>query len=469
MDDISHKKFLINWIENNKADFYAVSDSLWERPELSMQEYFAADQITALLEKNEFSVERGVAGLPTAFVATYGSGKPVIGFSSEYDALPGLSQKKDSNVKDPAVPSAPGHGCGHNLMAMGGVMAASALKDLLKENKLECTIKIFGTPGEELCIGKTFMAREGLFKGVDVFLDWHPAHINKAGASDTNAYFNVKYHFSGKSSHGNAPWMGRSSLDGAMLMAHSIEILREHIKPGTERSATTINYAFPDVGNSFPNVVPDNTIIWIVGRMKDAELAAEVLSRVDDCAKGCAMATGTTVKSEIITATHDMIPNMKLSKVYEENMHFVGLPEFSEEDQESAKEVQRVMGAKETGFSGTIEPTALGSQPVTDASEYSWHAPTALMNFALVPCIELAGHSWTMAKFAGSEIGKKVLSAVAKVISCSAYDLIHHPEIVKESKAEFRSRLNGRTYQSLLPEGAVPDLTTNKDIMNKFR
>ncbi len=468
---MNNKKFLIDWIEENKKKFFDVSDALWENPELSMQEYFAADQLTQFLEKIGFAVERGVAGLPTSFIATatYGKGKPVIGFSSEYDALPGLSQKRDSNTKEAAVQLAPGHGCGHNLMATGGIMAAAALKNLVEKDKIDCTIKIFGTPAEELCIGKTYMAREGLFEGVDVFLDWHPSHINKAGASDTNAYFNVKYHFEGKSAHGNAPWLGRSSLDGALLMAHSIEILREHIRPGTEASASTINYAFPDVGNSFPNVVPDNSIIWLVGRLKNAELAAEVLSRIDDCAKGCAMATGTTVAAEVITATHDMIPNMTLSNIYEDNMRLVGMPEFSEQEQNDAKEIQKGLGVKETGFSGVIEPTVLGSQPVTDASEYSWFAPAALMNLALVPSVELAGHNWMMTRFAGSEVGKKLLTVVAKVLSFSAYDLLLKPEIIDVAKSELKERLNGRTYQSLLPEGSQPDLNTNKDMMEKFR
>lgn len=407
--------------------------------------------------------------MPTAFIAKFGEGTPVIAYSSEYDALPGLSQKKDSVVQEPVVPMAPGHGCGHNLMAIGGVLAAIALKEYMIENHLPGTIKVFGTPAEELCIGKPFMAKEGLFEGVDVFIDWHPNHMNRAAACDTNAYFNVKYHFSGVPAHGNAPWNGRSSLDGAMLMGHAIEMLREHIRPGTEASATTLNYAFPDVGNSFPNVVPAKTIIWCVGRMKDAELAADVLTRLNACAEGCAIATGTTVECEVITATHDMIPNMCLSKLVEENLRYVGAPEYSEKDQEEAKAIQRTMGVEETGYSGEILETVLGSQPVTDSSEYSWYAPIAFLNVALAPSADAGWHSWTSAKFAGSEVGKRVLETVGKTLALVGYDVLTKPEIIIEAKAELAKRLDGKVYETLLPQDAKPDLDTNKDIMEKFR
>lgn len=466
---MQNKKKICKWIDENKEKTFAISDLLWENPELSMQEYTASKAVSGFLEEQGFSVQRNISGMPTAFIAEYGSGAPVLAFSSEYDALPGLSQKKDSTVHDPVVEMAPGHGCGHNLMATGGILAAAALKQYMESEGLPGTIKVFGTPAEELCIGKPFMARDGLFEGVDAFIDWHPNHLNRAAACDTNAYFNVKYHFTGVSSHGNAPWNGRSSLDGAMLMGHAIEMLREHIKPGNEDSPTTLNYAFPDVGNSFPNVVPANTIIWCVGRMKDAELAGDVLQRLNDCAEGCAKATGTTVKREVITATHDSIPNLRLGKLVEENLRYVGVPDYSEKDQEAAKAIQRTMQVKETGYSKEIPETTLGSQPVTDSSEYSWYAPLAFLNVALAPSADAGWHSWTTCKFAGSEVGKRVLETVGKTLALVGYDLLHHPEILDEAKAELKERLGGRTYKTLLPDDAMPDLTTNQDMMEKFK
>lgn len=463
------KKKICEWIDNNKQQAFDISDQLWENPELSLQEYDSSKKVADYLEQAGFTVTRGVAGMPTAFVAEFGEGSPVIGFSSEYDALPGLSQKKDSTVEDPVVPMAPGHGCGHNLLATGGVLAAIALKEYMTENKLAGTLKVFGTPAEELCIGKPFMARAGLFEGVDAFIDWHPNHMNRAAACDTNAYFNVKYHFTGVSAHGNAPWHGRSSLDGAMLMGHAIEMLREHIRPGTEASATTLNYAFPDVGNSFPNVVPAKTIIWCVGRMKDAALAADVLERLTACAEGCAIATGTTVTREVITATHDMIPNMCFGKLIEENLRYVGAPKYSEEDQEAAKAIQKSMGVNQTGYTGEILETVLGSQPVTDSSEYSWYAPIAFLNVALAPSADAGWHSWTTAKFAGSEVGKRVLETVGKTLALTACDMLTKPELIEEAKAELKERLGGQVYETLLPDDAEPDLETNKDIMEKFK
>ena len=466
---MNNKKKICDWIEENKKEYFDLADFIWENPELSMQEYKAAEKLVDILRVNGFHVETGLACMPTSFVATYGEGKPVIAFSSEYDALPGLSQKKDSIKYDPVVAMAPGHGCGHNLMAVGGILSAVALKTYMSENSIGGTIKVFGTPAEELCIGKPFMAREGLFDGIDAFIDWHPNHLNRAAYCDTNAYFNVKFHFTGVSSHGNAPWNGRSSLDGAMLMGHAIEMLREHIKPGTETSPTTINYAFPDVGNSFPNVVPAKTTIWCVGRMKNAEMAEDVLDRLSKCAEGCATATGTTVTREVITATHDMIPNLQMSKVIEENLKFVGCPDYSEEDQEVAKAIQKEMGVKETGYDKKILDTELSSQPVTDSSEYSWFAPIAFLNIALSPSADVGWHSWTSARFAGSDVGKKVLETVGKVLALTGYDLIENTDIIAKAKKELLERLDGKTYETLLPEDAVPDLTTNKDIMDKFK
>lgn len=463
------KKWIVQWIEENKEQYLNIAQQLWDHPELSMQEYIASNTLAALLEKNGFLVERGVAGIPTAFVAIYGHGSPVIGFSSEYDALPSLSQKIDCNAKAPVTPGAPGQGCGHNLLSVTGILGATALKNFMKENKLEGTIKVFGTPAEELCIGKPFMAREGVFLGVDAFLDWHPAFLHRAGACSTNAYFNLKYHFKGKTAHGNSPWFGRSTLDAGMLMGHAIEMLREHIRPGNEDAASTINYAFPDVGNSFPNVVPDKTTVWCIGRFKNAELAAEVISRVDKCAEGAATATETTVEREFITATHDMIPNLVMSNAVDENLRWIGVPGYTEEEDWAAKDVQKNMGIPETGFPKKILPVALGSMPVTDSSEYSWFAPLALLNLALVPSLETGWHNWAATKFSGSSVGMKLIDTAAKILASTGYDLLTKPEIIAEAKEEHKDRLGGKSYKSLLSEDAKPDLGINRDIMEKFK
>lgn len=466
---VMEKSLLFKWIEENKEEFYSISDNIWENPELSMQEYFASEQIAKVLKKYDFQVEKGVAGMPTALVATWGEGKPTIGFSSEYDALPGLSQKKDANRQSPVTPMAPGHGCGHNLLSVGGVIAAIALKTLAVKEGICLTIKVFGTPAEELCIGKPYMAREGLFEGVDTFLDWHPSHLNRGGCCATNGYFNVKYHFKGKSSHGNAPWQGRSALDAGMLMGMSLEMLREHIPPSSPDAPTTLNYAYPDMGNSFPNVIPDKSVVWCIGRVKDGDVAAEVMSRIEDCAKGCALATGTEVESNVITASHDLIPNMNLSKLLEENLTLVGVPQFTEEEQMEAKEIQRSLGVKESGYKCVISDVEEGYQPVTDSSEYSWFAPIGFLNVALCPSIDTALHSWAATSLAGREIGKKALLVASKTLAATALDLILNPQNIEEAKLEWKERMGDRSFKTLLPTNSMPDLETNKEIMERFK
>lgn len=469
MENSKAKQFLIDSIEENSDVFCNASMEIWENPELAMQEYFAQEKLTKLLEDNGFKVEKGVAGLPTSFVAEYGEGRPVIGFSAEFDALPGLSQKNDSNFHDPVQEGGPGHGCGHNLLAVGGLQAAIALKKLMETEGIKGTLKVFGTPAEEICVGKPFMARAGYFEGLDALVDWHPGEKNLAGYKSCLAYVNVKYHFTGKAAHGNAPWMGVSALDAAMLMGHAIELMREHVDPGPEDGHTTINYAFPDRGNAYPVVVPDKSTLWVVGRFYKAEILEDVLERIRSAAEGCAKATGTTVEEEFITATHNMIPNKVIGETMDANFAIIGPPPFSEEDNRNAKEVQESIGCEPSGFRSVIEPISPGNQPVTDSSEYSWFAPMCLANVMLSPSIECSGHNWAVCRLAGSEIGMKTAVTAAKLLSLTAYDLLTDADLLNRAQEEHRQRLGGQVYKTMLPEGCEPDVNINKDLMEKFK
>ena len=463
------KKKILELLENDKESFFETSMSIWKNPELALQEYFAQEQLVKILEDNGFKVEKGLGDMPTSFVAECGSGKPVIGFSSEFDCLPGLSQNNTSTFKDPIVEGGPGHGCGHNLIAVGGIQAAVSLKKIMEETGMKGTLKVFGTPAEEICIGKPFMARAGCFEGLDAVLDWHPSELNLPGYRSCPAYFNVKYHFKGKSAHGNAPWRGVSALDSAMLMGHAIELLREHVDPGPENGHSTINYAFPDCNNAYPVVVPDKSIIWIVGRIFDSNLMQDVLRRIRDAAEGCAKATGTEVTEEFITATHNMIPNKVISEVMYDNFLAVGPPDYSEEDQNDAKEIQKSMGCNVTGYDGVIEPCSPGSLPVTDSSEYSWFAPLGILSVALSPSVECASHNWAVCYSAGSPVGMKTVLTASKVLALTAYDLLNNPELLAKAQDEFNERTGGVGYTTLLPEGCIPDITTNRDIMEKLK
>ena len=224
---------------------------------------------------------------------------------------------------------APGHGCGHNLLGVGAVGAAVALAHLMKKHKLPGTIKVLGTPAEEICAGKPFMASAGLFKGFDAIIDWHPYFLNQVLYDTCNAYFNVKYHFQGRTAHGNSPWEGRSALDAAILMGHAIELMREHIPPGEPTAANTINYTFSDVGPEYPNVVPDRSTLWCVGRFQTSAQMEPVLAQLKKCAEGAALATETKVIQEFITATHEKIPNAVLSGVMHRNLVALGTPSYS--------------------------------------------------------------------------------------------------------------------------------------------
>lgn len=460
------KKFVLDYITENNQIFHDISDKIWNYPELGMEEFEAFKLLTDLLRNNEFTVETNIAGMPTAFVATYGCGKPVIAFSSEYDALPGLSQKHEYK-QSPVFEGAPGHGCGHNLIAVGGIMAAVALKEAMKKYEFKGTIKVYGTPGEELCIGKPVMGNAGVFADADIILDWHPLDTNSAGYVLSPSYFNIKYHFKGQTCHGNSPWFGRSAFDAALLQGHAVEMLREHIKPGTsETAAKTINYTFSDCGPEYPCVVPDRTTAWYLGRFPTTEEALDVIRRIDKCAEGAAIATETTFEKEIITINREMLPNKAVSKVLYDNLVQLGEPAFAEEEKEFIKNLQSEVGEGYPTISG-IQPFGQEDIAVTDTVEYSWNAPYGMLRLALWP--SPAFHNWMITACAGNSHGKKITDKAAQVLAASAVDFISDPVLISKAKEEFAERMKGKEYKSLLPEGTPLPLNINHEVMEKYR
>lgn len=462
------KAFIVDWIEEHREQFYETADQLWENPELGMEEYESSKALQKVLEQNGFQVEAGVADMPTAFVAVWGDKGPVVGFSAEFDCLPGLSQEKDAVEKKPIIQGGPGHGCGHNLLGTGAIMAAAALKEAMIRQGIEGTIKVFGTPAEELCIGKPFMARAGCFEGVDFFLDWHPMTMNRAGFCECSAYFNIKYHFKGRTAHGNAPWHGRSALDGALLMGSALEMLREHMPPGKVDAESTLNYSFPDVGTGFPNVVPDKATIWVIGRLINADQVEDILPRVDACAQGAAAATGTTVEKEVITVTHEKIPNETISHVMYDNFERIGVPQYDEDEIQIAKALQKACGAPDTGMKMELEPVEFRSMSVTDSSEYSWFAPMELALVELAPA-GVGWHNWVVARCAAGSMGKKAMTTAAKLLACTAADMLQQPKLIEEAKAELKERLAGRTYVPLFDGETKPACDINSDAMKPYR
>ena len=466
-DTAKEKNFVISWIDDHGKDFYAYSDAIWSFAELGCEEFLSSRLLVDLLEHHGFQVEVGVGGMPTAFVARCGEGKPVIGINCEYDALAGLSQHPTPE-KTPVVEGAPGHGCGHNLLGVGSIMAAVAIKEWLAMTGSTGTIIVLGAPAEEICVGKPYMARAGIFQEIDVIIDWHPWEQNGANYDTCNAYFNAKYHFRGRTAHGNAPWEGRSALDSALLMGHAIELLREHITPGHPDAANTINYTFSDVGPEYPNVVPDRSTVWVIGRITTSEEMEGIIERIHRCAEAASLATETSFEMEFVTASHEKIPNKTLSSVLYRNLIEVGPPKFDPDEQAFAKKMQRDLGVDEIGLVEDVMEFQGGSSAVSDNSEYSWFAPFAMLWLTGAPA-GLGWHNWQVAASVRGTIGKKAMTVAAKVLAMSAVDLLFQPQAIDEAKKEFSKSLAGRTYRSLIPEGVGPPTDINRKTMEKYR
>lgn len=463
----AYKQQLKEWIDAHQEEFVTISHFIWEHPELGLEETEAVEVLCSVLEKYGFSVEKGVSGIPTAFIAVYGSGKPVIAYNAEYDCLPGLSQKAGATKKEPVIPGAPGQGCGHNLLGTAEILGAIALKEMMQERGLPGTIKIFGSPAEEICVGKPFMARDGHYEGVDCFLDWHPFYYNKAHWDTCGAYFSIKYHFRGTTAHGNSPWHGRSALDAALLAAHGIEMLREHYEPAAADRANTVNYTFPDVGPEIPNVVPDRTTMWCVGRFTTSEVMEDVIRRIDDCVAAGAMATETTFEKEILSETHEKIPNKALAKMVYDNFVELGAPEFTEEEQELAKQMQISDGVEPKGLDTDIMEFGTSGTVLCDTSEFSWNAP--YVTFWMTAAPEGGWHNWKVASCVGSSIGDKTLLQAGKLLAINGLSILENPDLLAEAKEEWKERMGGRTYRCLIPDEVSPCLGINRKTMEKYR
>jgi aminobenzoyl-glutamate utilization protein B len=446
-----------------------ISDLIWNYAELGMQEFKSSALLIKTLEDEDFNVEKGVAGMPTCFVATWGNSKPVIGILGEYDALPMISQKALTPVQDPIIPGAPGHGCGHNMMGTAGVAAAIAVKRSMELNNFGGTIKFFGSPAEETLISRPYMVRDGVFKDVDAVIDNHASSSLATGYGVSgNAVVSVLFSFKGKTAHAaGAPWSGRSALDGVELMNVATNYLREHLF-----YTYRMHYVITEGGEA-PNVVPDKASVWYYIRNTDERLE-ETYKRVIDCAKGAALASGTVLDSVIvISATHQKHSNKALAETIQRNIELIGMPEWTEAENAFAKSLQKELGAEEAGYPVKInplrEPTDTQSGGAsTDVGEVSLIAPVATLNFpGEVP--GSVGHHWSVVTSVYGKAAWKGLNAGAKVIAATALDLMTKPKILEEIRTEFTEYSKSHPYKTFLPEGARPPLNLNKELMDKYR
>ncbi len=446
-----------------------LSDAIWDQAELGLQEFKSSELVAGTLEKAGFKVERGLAGLPTCFVATYGSGKPVIGLLGEFDALPMLSQKAGVAKKDPVVEGAPGHGCGHNAMAVSAAAAAIALKDVMDTRGIKGTIKVFGSPAEEIVASRPYMIRAGLFDGVDAVIDNHSSggFGTDYGVSG-NALFSVIFTFSGKTAHAaGAPWVGRSALDAVEIMNVATNFLREHL-PITHR----LHYVILQGGEA-PNVVPDRASVWYYVRNTDERLE-EMYKRVVDCAKAAALATGTELlPPRVISAIHQRHANKAAAELIQKNIELIGMPAWTAEEQAFAKALQKELGVEEKGMPDKVDKLVAQTGEFTgggssDVGDVTLLAPTATIGFpGLVP--GAIGHHWSAVACWKGPAAWKGLNAGAKAIAASALDLLARPEELAKLKTEFDAYAKTHAYKPFLPADAVPPLDLNRDLMEKYR
>jgi aminobenzoyl-glutamate utilization protein B len=421
---------------------------IWEYAEVGYKEVKSAALHVQHLRDAGFTVETGVAGIPTAFVATYGTGSPAIGILAEYDALPGINQSTSAD-RDPIVGKNAGHACGHHLFGTASVSAGIAIKELIAAGKLKGTIKVFGTPAEEGGSGKVFLVRAGLFNNLDAVIHWHPDDVNAITTTSALANKSAKFKFYGISAHAAAaPDQGRSSLDAVEAMDNMVNMMREHVP-----QETRIHYVITSGGKA-PNVIPDFAEVYYYVRHPKRKDVVEIFDRVVKAAEGAALGTGTTMKYDIIGGTHDLLINKTLAEAMQINLEKVGGVSYTEAELNFAKKLEAsFVGAKvDLATAGTVRPISYiseGNSGSTDVGDVSYALPTVGLRAATwVP--GTAAHSWQEVAAGGSEIGTKGMLVASKTMALTAIDLMSNPVLLAKAMEEFIKSKGDYKYKALL-------------------
>ena len=465
-DDTAHA-----FINENATAFSELARDIWQHPQLGMEETYAVKRQTEALDRAGFSIRSDLGGMSTAFSASWGHGRPVIGVLGEYDALPGLSQTA-SPQKDPVEKGAPGHGCGHNHLGVGSMAAVMAAKAAMEAEGAQGTVIYFGCPAEETLVGKVFMAQAGVFDDLDAALSWHPMSFNTVWESASTAMNSFKLNFFGKSAHAGAtPWVGRSALDGVVLTDVGVNYLREHIIPDARIHCVITK------GGQAPNIVPAEAQVWYYVRAPQRDQVEEIYDRLLDVAKGAALMSGTQVETEFITGCYDFLSNSVLARVLLEKMQQVGAPQFSEAEKGFADKLlesvdpsfveERIkstgLSKEELGFplSDKILEGVGGFQKgdveggSTDVGDVSHIIPTAQLCASCAP-IGIPGHSWQFTAAQGSSIGQKGMLLAAKSLALSITELMRSPDTLRAAREEFDQAVGPKGYVSPLPQGLAP-------------
>ena len=441
------KRAAVSSVISHAQELIGMSDQIWAYAETALREHQSSKLLADYAEAHGFAVTRGVSGMPTAFIARYGTGRPVVGIMGEYDALPGVSQKATAE-KGPLVEGAAGHGCGHNLFGAGSLGAALAIKELIAAGKLKGTIAFFGTPAEEAVGGKTYMARDGVFNDVDVMLAWHPRDESMADTVTSQAMVEVMVEFKGEASHAASdPWNGRSALDGTLAFAHGVEMMREHMK-----LSSRVHYVIAN-GGDVPNIVPEHAKVWIWARDQKRTEVDALLARIRKIAEGAALMTGTQANVRLMGGSWEILVNQTGARMLDANLRWIGTPEYTVEEEAFAKNIQRATNVPDVGMDRQIH--SLNDQQVeggsTDVGDVSWVVPTLHLSVVTSPK-DAPWHAWPVVATSGMSIGHKGMITAAKTLAATMVDLYENPRSLRAVREEFGKMRGDVVFKSYLPD-----------------
>jgi aminobenzoyl-glutamate utilization protein B len=446
------KKAVVASVEKHKENLIQISDSIWALAETAFEESISSELLADYAEKNGMTVTRGVADIPTAFVATYGSGKPVISVLGEFDALPGLSQNTVP-TKDPRIDGAPGHGCGHNMFGAASLGAAIAIKEQIEAGNIKGTVKFFGTPAEEKFFGKVWMVEAGLWDDVDVNVSWHPSAEIEADVQSGLALVDFMIEFYGQAAHASSdPWNGRSASDALELYTTGINYYREHIKP-----TSRIHYHIQD-GGQVVNVVPDYARLWVRVRDPKRDVMLPTFERVKAMAEGAAIMANVDYKYSLISGIYETLVNREGGKIMQNNLELLGPITYTDEEITYGKAIQEATGKPQVGMDGEVHPLKeteeLPGGGSTDVGDVSWNVPNINLGVTVAPK-GTPWHSWAVVACGGMSIGHKGMIYASKAMGMTMFDLFDDPKLVEKVKEEFKTRKGDVKYEAMI-DGPPP-------------
>jgi len=456
---------ILKYLEENESKFRFIAKKIWDNPELPLEEHYSSEIIKEELKKENFRINDNIKNIPTAFVATWGKEGPIIGILGEYDALPDLSQKICAE-KEPVKEGTPGHGCGHNLLGVGSLGAAIAIKKILKKNNIKGIIKYFGCPAEEILIGKVFMAKEGVFHDLDLVITWHPKYLNEVWRHSTNAMNSFKINFYGISTHeASAPDKGRSALDAVLLLENGVNLMQRHIMHEVFTHRVITN------GGTIPDCTAPYSQIWYFIRAPIRNEVTNVYRKILEIAKGASLMTGTKYDVELITGTYDYKANKVLGDVVLNKLKKLGPPKFNEDDVHFAKKLQCSISKQEkesmiSSFGNELTMKEIGDPLCkeivdrkhakmvlgsTEVGDVSYIAPTIQFTTCCMP-LGVGLHTWQSTASFGSDIGMKGMILASKVMALTVLECIKNPNIIESAYKEYQTMTKGENYISPLSD-----------------